>query len=76
MNGGTVRGEALANDYIERRYHKPDDEYDPAWDWSGAVQDLQLNYAIGRALADGGQWPNWYPSSEFRAVRDASRRAK
>lgn len=76
VNGGTERGKVLADDYTERRYHKPDDEYDPAWDWSGAVQDLQLNYAIGRALADGGQWPNWYPSSEFRAIRDASRRAK
>lgn len=74
--GGIERGRAMADDYTAHRYHKPQDEYDPAWDWSGAVQDLELNYAIGRELADSDAWPNWYPSSEFRAVRDQSRAAK
>lgn len=73
VNGGVTRGQALAADYTEKRYHKPQDEYDPNWDWSGAVRDLELNYAIGRELADSNAWPNWYPNSEFRAVRDKSR---
>ena len=29
--------------------------------------------ALGRQLADGNVWPNWYPTAEFRAVRDQSR---
>ena len=27
---------------------------------------------LGRALAESGDWPNWYPGDEFRAVRDKS----
>jgi Zn-dependent M28 family amino/carboxypeptidase len=73
VNGGSARGQALAEDYVAHRYHSAKDEYDPNWDWSGAVQDLDLWYAIGRELADGDAWPNWYPASEFRAIRDTSR---
>jgi Zn-dependent M28 family amino/carboxypeptidase len=73
VNGGVERGKALAADYVDHRYHSPKDEYDPNWDWSGAVQDLELWYAIGRALADGDAWPNWYPSSEFKAIREKDR---
>jgi Zn-dependent M28 family amino/carboxypeptidase len=68
--GGTAAGHAAVLDYIEHRYHKPQDEYDPRWDWSGAVEDLTLYYQLGRELADGRDWPNWYKTAEFRAVRD------
>ncbi|MDB5703527.1 MAG: peptidase [Sphingomonas bacterium] len=72
VKGGEAAGEAAAKDYNERRYHKPQDEYDSDWDWSGAVLDLTLYYQLGRQLAQGG-WPNWYPTAEFRAIRDKSR---
>jgi len=73
VKGGEAAGHAATVDYIEHRYHKPQDEYDPSWDWSGAVQDLTLYYRLGRELADGKAWPNWYPTAEFRAIRDKSR---
>jgi len=76
VNGGIERGKMLEEDYTEHRYHRPQDEYDPSWDWSGAIQDLGLNYTIGRTLANDGKWPNWYSSSEFRAIRDKSRTAE
>jgi Zn-dependent M28 family amino/carboxypeptidase len=75
VKGGITSGRAQADDYTINRYHKPADEYDPTWDWSGALEDLQLNYRIGRELADSALWPNWYPTAEFRAVRDESRKA-
>ena len=72
--GGTGAGHAAAEDYVANRYHKPADQYDAGWDWSGAVEDLGLYYALGRQLADTpGLWPAWYPTAEFRGVRDASR---
>ncbi|MEG3177009.1 M28 family metallopeptidase [Sphingomonas sp. RB3P16] len=71
--GGVAAGHAAALDYIQNRYHKPQDEYNAAWDWSGAVEDLQLYYGLGRELADGTDWPNWYKTAEFRAIRDKSR---
>lgn len=75
-NGGKVAGAAAAEDYTTNRYHKPQDEYREDWVWDGAVEDLTLNYQIGRALADGNTWPNWYPTAEFRAARDKSRGTK
>jgi Zn-dependent M28 family amino/carboxypeptidase len=73
--GGEAAGHAATLDYIANRYHKPQDEYDPKWDWSGAVEDLTLYYRLGRELADGDAWPNWYKTAEFRAIRDKSRAA-
>jgi len=73
--GGEAAGHAATLDYIANRYHKPQDEYDPKWDWSGAVEDLTLYYRLGRELADGDAWPNWYKTAEFRAIRDKQRAA-
>ncbi|MCS7155703.1 MAG: M28 family metallopeptidase [Bacteroidota bacterium] len=60
--------------YTAERYHRPQDEFDPAWDLSGAVEDLQLYFELGWRLANSAQWPNWKPGSEFKAIRDAMRR--
>ena len=70
---GKEWGQAQADAYTAQNYHLPSDEYDPNWNWDGAVQDLRLYYSIGRELADGAAWPNWYPTAEFRAARDKSR---
>jgi Zn-dependent M28 family amino/carboxypeptidase len=73
VNGGTAAGEAWAADYRTNRYHGPNDEYNPNWDWSGAIRELQIYYQIGRALAQTTAWPNWNEGDEFRAIRDKSR---
>ena len=72
--GGAAAGARAAEDYVAHRYHKPADQYDPRWNWAGAVEDLGIYYGLGRKLADTpGLWPNWYSTAEFRAVRDRSR---
>ncbi len=76
VNGGETAGRAAAQDYTKNRYHGPKDEYDDNWDWSGVMADLDVYYAVARALADGDDWPNWLPGDEFRAIRDASRAGK
>ncbi|HEX8225490.1 MAG TPA: M28 family metallopeptidase [Allosphingosinicella sp.] len=73
VNGGTAAGRAAAEDYRKNRYHQPSDEYDPKWDWTGAVRDLEIYWLMGRELADSTAWPNWNPGDEFRAIRDRSR---
>jgi Zn-dependent M28 family amino/carboxypeptidase len=60
--------------YTAERYHMPSDEFDDSWDLSGAVGDVQLYYAIGSAVIQSSDWPNWNEGTEFRAARDASRR--
>lgn len=76
VNGGIKEGLRLSEDYVTNRYHKPQDEYREDWNWDGAIEDLTLNYQIGRELADGNAWPNWYPTAEFKAIRDKSRSGK
>ncbi|MGQ0558371.1 MAG: M28 family metallopeptidase [Sphingosinicella sp.] len=73
INGGRAAGDAWQAAYRANRYHAPEDEYDPAWDWRGAMHELRIFYRIGRALAETGDWPNWNQGDEFRAVRDRSR---
>lgn len=72
IEGGRAAGARIAEDYRANRYHGPKDEYDPAWDWSGVMADLQLFYRIGRSLAMSDSWPNWNAGDEFRAIRDKS----
>ena len=72
VNGGVARGEAIAKEYTTKRYHQPDDEYMPSWDFSGIVSDGKLLHAVGRDLANSNAWPNWSQDSEFRATRDRS----
>ena len=72
VEGGREAGAALAADYRANRYHGPKDEYDPNWDWSGVMADLQLFYRLGRMLGDSTSWPNWNDGDEFRGIRDES----
>ncbi|MDP2128367.1 MAG: M20/M25/M40 family metallo-hydrolase [Pseudohongiella sp.] len=69
---GPEWGAAQAQDYVDNRYHSPADEYDPAWDLSGTVLDIELYFAIGHRLSQETLWPNWYEGNEFKAIRDAS----
>jgi Zn-dependent M28 family amino/carboxypeptidase len=62
-------------DYVSHRYHKPADVYDPAWNLSGMLQQLDLLYQTGYGLADGDTWPAWRSSSPFSAARAAERPA-
>ena len=58
------------DEYTAQRYHKPSDEYDPAWDLGGAVEDLRLFFRVGYQLANESTFPNWRPGTEFKAARD------
>ena len=64
--------EAKGKEYIEKRYHTALDEITPDWDLRGAVQDIELYFAIGLEVADSDAWPQWYAGNEFRAVREHS----
>jgi Zn-dependent M28 family amino/carboxypeptidase len=73
VNGGPAAGRAASEDYRAHRYHQVGDQYDPNWDWAGALTDVRIYYDVGRALATSTEWPNWNPNDAFRAIRDRSR---
>ena len=72
IEGGRAAGQAWETAYRDNAYHQPDDEYDPNWNWAGAMQDLRLFYRLGRMMAESSDWPNWYANDEFRRIRDES----
>ena len=72
VEGGTVRGNALAADYTAKRYHQPDDEWRPDFNYLGMIEDARLLHGLGQRLANGRDWPNWSEDSEFRGMRDRS----
>jgi len=74
--GGTAAGEAVRQDYLLHHYHQPSDEFNPNWDLSGPVSDLDALYTLGDEIANSDDWPNWYKDNEFRAVRDKSMAGK
>ena len=57
------------NEYTEMRYHKPQDEIQPDWDMTGAVEDLKLFLTMGYRIAEAQKFPEWKPGNEFRATR-------
>ncbi|MBR0344553.1 MAG: M28 family peptidase [Rudaea sp.] len=72
VDGGRAAGQKWVDDYTGRCYHQPCDAYGPDWKLDGAVQDIELMYAIGRDLAGSVRWPEWKAGSEFKALRDKS----
>jgi Zn-dependent M28 family amino/carboxypeptidase len=59
------------NEYTERDYHKVSDEIKPDWDFSGAVEDLQLLLQVGIQVSQAERFPEWKPGTEFKAKREA-----
>ena len=76
VDGGEPAGRAAYEDFTKNRYHKPADNYDPNWDLSGVIEDVQALFAVGKRLADETTWPQWSADSEFRAAREASQKGK
>jgi Zn-dependent M28 family amino/carboxypeptidase len=77
VEGGRAAGDAWIAEYIGNCYHQTCDEWSADWDLRGAVMDVELFHTIVRDLGDSRRWPQWKPSSEFRAIRaksDAVRR--
>ncbi len=69
---GHAYGKQLQDEYTAKYYHRPSDQYDTArWNLSGAVEDVQLLYKVGKRVANTDQWPSWKEGSEFKSVRDA-----
>ena len=69
-------GKQVRDEYTEHDYHKPSDVIKPDWDLSGAVEDLQVFFAVGYRVAQAEKYPEWKPGNEFRATREAMLKEK
>ena len=56
--------------YNSTDYHQPSDEYDPSWDFTGAVQDMRLLAQLAWRIAALPQMPAYNPGDQFRNARE------
>jgi Zn-dependent M28 family amino/carboxypeptidase len=68
---GKAFGQAFHDEYNDKLYHQPADQYDPTrWNLDGGMEDIELLFRIGRRIAFDKEWPKWKTGSEFRAKRE------
>jgi len=58
-------GEQWWEEYNDKRYHQPSDEYRPDFDLSGSVQLGEIVQRFARRLADAPSMPTWNADAEF-----------
>jgi Zn-dependent M28 family amino/carboxypeptidase len=63
-------GQKKSDDYTLHHYHQVSDEVNPAWDLSGAVEDVRLLFEVGYQVANDEKYPTWLAGSEFKTKRD------
>jgi hypothetical protein len=50
-------------------YHQVSDQYDPAWDLSGMVQQAQFTLNLGYAVANAPAMPAWRADEAWGKVK-------
>ncbi len=65
-------GKEQLDAWTEKHYHQRSDEYDPTWDLSGAVLDIQLLFHVGWMAANSDTMQSWTPGDEFEAARKSA----
>jgi Zn-dependent M28 family amino/carboxypeptidase len=59
----------VQEDYDAKRYHQPDDEMLPSWNYDGAVSDLRLLAELGWRIANAPEMPSYLPNEQFARPR-------
>lgn len=68
---GKAYGEQLADEYREKHYHRPSDEYDATtWTMEGGIFEFKWLFQVGKRLAYEDKMPQWKAGSEFKAIRE------
>ena len=69
---GKEYGQKKQDEYREKHYHRPSDEFTEAWDLAGGLDDLKLLFLVGKRIATEEKWPRWKEGSEFKKLREQS----
>ena len=65
-------GKSMEEAYEKNDYHQPSDEFRESWDFSGAVEDMQVAFWLGCRVANAREMPGWNKGDEFEAARKKS----
>lgn len=62
-------GKEKLEEWVDKTYHQPSDEYSDDWDLAGAIDDTRLLCHVGLIIANADQAPEWNKGDEFEAAR-------
>ena len=65
-------GHKLIEEFNDKNYHQPSDEYHESWDFAGMEQYAQFGLLIGVNTANSPQLPTWRAGDEFLSARQKS----
>ncbi len=74
MTKGREYMDSVNKIYLNTQYHRPQDEYQESWTFDGMALDGELMMKVGYELANSNDWPLWKEGSEFKSIREASRK--
>lgn len=74
MTEGVDYVDSLNQIYLSSKYHRPQDEYDASWTFDGMALDGELLMEVGLKIANSADWPQWKEGSEFKAIRESSKK--
>jgi len=72
VEGGEEVGRPYYQAQMRTYYHNLEDEWRADYDFTAALQNLEVLYKLGREIADGTAWPQWKPTAEFGRIRAES----
>jgi Zn-dependent M28 family amino/carboxypeptidase len=67
-------GKEINDEYRANAYHKPTDEFDESWDFSGLEHLGRFGFALGLEAASASGTSTWQKGDEFLAAREESQR--
>jgi len=62
-------GKKVTEEWGNANYHQPSDEVGPDWNYDGMIEDAQLGFLAGLAVAQADAMPAWLPGDEFAKLR-------
>jgi Zn-dependent M28 family amino/carboxypeptidase len=65
-------GHKLMEEFTEKNYHQPSDEYHEDWDFSGMEEYARFGMLIGIDAANAPSLPTWRAGDEFLPARQKS----
>lgn len=65
-------GEKIFEEYNDKHYHQPSDEYKEDWNMAGMEEAAKLGFLIGTTVANQEKLPTWKAGDEFLPAREKS----
>jgi Zn-dependent M28 family amino/carboxypeptidase len=65
-------GQKAFEEYNDKHYHQPSDEYRDDWDFAGMEEAARFGFLIGTTVANQDKLPTWKAGDEFLPAREKS----